>query len=358
MKNIFIIAFVALSNIIIAQNDSIQKPLSINAYGEVYYAYDFGNPENHTKPGFIYSHNRHNEFTVNLAMIKASYQTENVRSNLALAAGTYMNANYAAETGVLKNIYEANVGVKLSKSKNIWIDAGILPSHIGWESAIGKDNWTLTRSIAAENSPYFETGARLSYTTDNGKWYMSVLALNGWQRIQRVDGNNTIGFGHQLTYKLNDKITLNSSSFVGNDKPDSLRQMRYFHNVYGTFQINPKWGIIAGFDIGAEQKAKSSKQYNSWYTPVVIVKYQATEKSNISARAEYYNDKNGVIISTGSPNGFQTWGYSLNYDYQVTKNLVWRIEGKGYSSKDKVFIKNNEPINSNFCLTTSLAIAF
>ena len=29
---------------------------------------------------------------------------------IALAAGTYMNANYAAEPGVLKNIYEANAG--------------------------------------------------------------------------------------------------------------------------------------------------------------------------------------------------------------------------------------------------------
>lgn len=358
MKNLFLITSLLLSNLFLAQNDTIKKPLSINAYGEVYYSYDFGNPQNHTKPGFMYSHNRHNEFTVNLALIKASYQTENLRSNLALAAGTYMNANYSSETGVLKNIYEANVGVKLSKTKDIWIDAGIMPSHIGWESAIGKDNWTLTRSMAAENSPYFETGAKLSYTTDNGKWYMAVVALNGWQRIERVEGNNTIGFGHQLTYKLNDKVSLNSSSFIGNDKPDSIRQRRYFHNLYGTFQINPKWGIIAGFDIGAEQKEKNSKQYNTWYTPVLIAKYQATEKSNISARVEYYSDKNGVMVSTDTQNGFQTWGYSLNYDYQVTKNLVWRIEGKGFSSKDKVFMKNNETLNSNYCLTTSFAINF
>ena len=51
------------------------------------------------------------------------------RANIALAVGTYMNANYAAEPGVLKNIYEANAGVKISNNKNIWVDAGILPSH-------------------------------------------------------------------------------------------------------------------------------------------------------------------------------------------------------------------------------------
>jgi hypothetical protein len=100
-----------------------------------------------------------------------------------------MNSNYAAESGVLKNIYEANVGVKISKHKNLWIDAGILPSHIGFESAVSKDCFTLTRSMQAENSPYFESGAKISYTSDNGKWFVSGLVLNGWQRIQRIDGN-------------------------------------------------------------------------------------------------------------------------------------------------------------------------
>lgn len=359
MKNLFISASLLISTIAFAQTDSTKtSPLTISGYGEVYYSYDFGNPENHNRPGFTYSHNRHNEVNLNLGLIKAVYQKENVRANLGLAAGTYMNANYSAEQGVLKNVFEANIGVKLSKTQNIWIDAGILPSHIGWESAIGKDNWTLTRSIAADNSPYFETGARLSYTTENGKWYMSALVLNGWQRIQRVDGNNTPAFGHQLTYKLNDKITLNSSSFIGNDKPDSLRQMRYFHNLYGTFQLNKKLAVTAGFDIGAEQKSKGNEQYNSWYTPVLMVKYFPTEKSSITARGEYFSDKNGVIIATGTPNGFKTFGYSVNYDYNIAQNVVWRVEGRGFTSKDKVFFREEDPVKDNFFLTTSIAISF
>ncbi len=147
----------------------------------------------------MYSHNRHNEITVNLGFIKTAYQTDKARANLAVAVGTYMNSNYAAEPTVMKNIYEANVGVKISKKQNLWIDAGVMPSHIGFESAIGKDNWTLTRGIYAENSPYFNTGAKISYTSPDEKWLLSGLVLNGWQRIQRVDGNSLPAFGHQLT---------------------------------------------------------------------------------------------------------------------------------------------------------------
>lgn len=229
-KSLLALLILGTSPLFFAQ-ETDRKPLKISGYAEAYYQFDFQNPINNTRPSFIYSHNRNNEVNLNLGLIKANYETEQFRANLALAAGTYMNANYAAEQGVLKNIYEANVGIKISKSKNLWIDAGILPSHIGFESAISKDCFTLTRSMLAENSPYYESGVKVSYTTDNGKCLVSGLILNGWQRIQRVDGNSTIAFGHQLTYKPNDKITLNSSSFIGNDKPDAQKQMRYFHNL-------------------------------------------------------------------------------------------------------------------------------
>jgi hypothetical protein len=358
MKNILSAALLLIATNAIAQTDSIHSPISFSGYIETYYTYDFGKPSNHNRPAFVYSHNRHNEVNLNLGYIKATYQIENIRANLAIMTGTYANANLAAEPGVLKYIFEANAGIKISKKKNLWVDAGIFASHIGFESAIGKDCWNLTRSILADNSPYYETGAKISYTSTNNKWFISGLLLNGWQRIQRVDGNNTPAFGHQITFKPNSNITLNSSSFIGNDKPDSLKQMRYFHNFYGIFQLNKKLALTTGFDIGAEQNAKGSSKFNSWYSPVVILKISTNAKTNIAARIEYYCDANGVIISTGTPNGFKTWGYSINYDYLIRDNVLWRLEGRGFSGKDKTFEKASKPVNSNFILSTSLAVSF
>lgn len=359
MKTNIKLAFLMLgiSAFLFAQEE--QKPLTISGYAEVYYQFDANNPKNNLRPSFIYSHNRNNEVNLNLGFIKANYETERLRANLSLATGTYMNANYSAESGVLKNIYEVNIGVKISKSKNLWIDAGILPSHIGFESAISKDCWALTRSLQAENSPYFESGAKISYTSNSGKWFLSGLVLNGWQRIQRVDGNSTVAFGHQLTYKPTEKITLNSSSFVGNDKPDSIRQMRYFHNFYGIFQLTEKFAMTTGFDIGAEQKKKGSDQYNAWYSPVLIVKFSPTEKLSFAVRGEYYQDKRGVIIASGTDIGFQTFGYSLNADYWILPNLVWRTEVKNLNSKDQIFLNRNEALQkNNFSAVTSLAVSF
>lgn len=332
--------------------------LKFSGYAETYYAYDFGQPESNTRPGFVYSHNRHNEVALNLGYIKAAYDNGTVRGNLALMAGSYANANLAAEEGTLKNVFEANVGVKLSKSANLWVDAGIFSSHIGFESAIGKDCWTLTRSILADNSPYYESGAKLSYTSPSGKWFVSGLVLNGWQRIQRVEGNKTLAFGHQVTYKPNGKITLNSSSFVGNDRPDANKRMRYFHNLYGVFQISDKFGLTAGFDIGAEQKSKGSESYSSWYSPVIIAKYNVTDKVALSARGEYYADEDGVIIATGTENGFKAFGYSLNFDYSIYSNVVWRVEARTFNSKDDIFLQDGDPTANNTFVATALAISF
>lgn len=357
MKIIIVASLIFLTVKSFGQKDSATSSCSFSGYVEAFYAYDFNVSDDHTRPWFIYSHNRHNEVNLNLGFVKATFQKEIVRANLALGVGTYMNANLAAEQGVLKNIYEANAGIKISKKKDLWIDAGIFASHIGFESAIGKDCWTVTRSILADNSPYYESGGKISYNSQNSKWLLSVLVLNGWQRIQRVDGNNTVAYGHQLTFKPNPKITFNSSSFIGNDKPDSVRQMRYFHNFYGIFQISDKIAYTTGFDIGAEQKSKGSNKYNIWYSPVIIVKFSPNSKNNIASRVEYYNDKNGVIINTGTTNGFKTWGYSMNYDYLIRENILWRIEARYFSSKDKIFSKNTIETNNNFSITTALAIA-
>lgn len=358
MRILFLLMLSLVSVCTKGQTDTTKSTFKVSGYLETYYSYDFAKPDNHIRQPFVYAFNRHNEVSLNIGLIKLAYNSANTRANLALMAGTYSNDNLSAEQGVLKNIFEANGGIKISKKHNLWVDAGIFPSHIGFESAIGKDCWNLTRSLLADNSPYYESGAKISYTSQNEKWFVSGLFLNGWQRIQRVNANNSLSFGHQLTYKPNDKITLNSSSFVGSDTPDSTKLMRYFHNFYGQFQVNSKLGLILGFDIGTQQKSKGSSEFNTWFSPVGIVKYSLNEQWSLAARYEFYSDPNQVIIATNTNNGFQTYGYSLNLDCNISPNVLWRIEGRGFSSKDAIFRLDNKPSDQNFFVTTSLAIAF
>ena len=360
MKKIVIIVLIAFG-FTISNAQEVEKeksPLTFSGYVETYYSYDFNEPENHTRPGFVYSHNRHNELNLNLGFAKVNYAKNNLRGNLAIMAGTYAQYNLAGEQDLLRNVFEANVGVKISSKHNLWVDAGIMPAHIGFESAIGKDCPTLTRSIMADNSPYYEAGVKIGYTSPSEKWYLAAMYLNGWQRIQKIDGNQTPAFGTQITYKPSAKTTLNWSTYAGNEQPDIDRKWRYFHNIFGQFKLDAKTNLTAGFDIGSQQSANKSNKYDVWYTPVVILQHKPTDKIQLAVRGEYYSDEKGVIIASGTPNGFQTYGFSANFDYLVSDNVMFRIEARNLQSKDEVFLNGVNPTDSNTFLTTSIAISF
>lgn len=357
-KNLFSIVICFLFFNAKSQTDSLNTKSNINISGFLgtYYVYDFNQPGGNQRQNFFFNHNRHNEFNVNLGFIKLYINETKYRANLALQSGTFVVDNYVNENAVIKHIYEANVGLSLNKKNNLWIDAGILPSHIGFESAESIDNLTLTRSLAAEESPYYFGGAKLSYKT-NKNLEINALVLNGWQRIQRLQGSSTPSFGTQLKY-TNEKTTLNWSTFMGSDFPDSTRKFRYFNNLYAQTSLGKKWEVIVGFDLGMEQKIKNSNSYNTWFSPVVIGRYAFTNQWKAAFRAEYYHDNNQVIIFTNTPYGFKTSGFSINLDYIPAPNLMARIEGRWLNSTHAIFTYNNTPTNNNYFISSSLSIKF
>ncbi len=344
-----------------SQKDSsvwTKKPaINYSVYVDVFYAYDFNTPSTNYRQQFLYNYNRHNEFNLNLGILKANIKHPKYRANIALHAGTYVVDNYANEPTALQHISEANAGISLNTKNNLWIDAGIIGSHIGFESAISKDCWTLTRSLLAENSPYYLSGAKLTFSP-NGYWELAALICNGWQRIKKIAGNSLPAFGTQIKYTKSDKLAINWSTFIGTDDPDSTRRMRYFNNLYVQSQLTKKFGVLAGFDIGTQQIIKGSTDYNIWFSPVIILKYKLNNNWFTALRAELYQDKKGVIISTGSTNGFTTKSLSLNIDYLPYNNIACRIEGRWLGNSDNIFLRGNKNVSENFVIASSIAVGF
>ncbi|MBC7920582.1 MAG: porin [Ferruginibacter sp.] len=357
-----------------ALTQEVAPALTFSGYVDAYYAYDFANPKSgtspfgyggspaNTRPGWLYNHNKVNEFNINLAMLRMNYAGSKVRAALSLQAGTYPQYNYAAEQGLLKNVYEAYAGFQLTEG--IWLDAGIFPSHIGLESAITKDNWTLTRSIIAENTPYYLSGAKLSIQA-SPKLAVTLLVLNGWQNIQETSQNTNKAVGTQLQFKPSDKVLLNSSTFFGNEKPDTAKQYRIHHDFYATFQLSDAFSIAALFDIGSEEKADGDGR-NWYYYPGLIARLKASDKVAFVARGEHYNDQDGVFIAvtdgsgSSTADGFQVSSGSLGIEYLPAANCSFRVEGRSFYSKGRgVFVdENGNSTRNNTVITTSLSVSF
>jgi hypothetical protein len=379
MKNLFLPALVALStSAALAQTtpstpdpalavpppaapvSTAPAPGPLTTYGFVdgYYGYDFNHANGNDRQPFLYSHGRQNEFTINQALIGLRYDDGKVRGALGLHAGSYVSANYAAEDPVLKHIYEGYAGFR--PFAKAWLDVGIFGSHIGFESAISKDNWTLTRSIMAENSPYYESGARFTYEV-GPKLTLTGLVLNGWQNIRET--NQAKALGTQIQWKPSDKILINSSTFYGNEQPqDSLVRRRFFHDFYLTYAATERTNLALVFDVG-KQRGVGSEKYDTWHTAAVFVKHKLADKLSATLRGEYYYAERGVIIRSIMPRAldqnFRVAGGSLNLDYLPTSNVAFRVEGRYLNGMKGVFARTDNADNRSYGnVTTSIALSF
>lgn len=335
-----------------AQEDKELK-LSVSGFLETYYAYDFNQPETQTKQSFMYNYNRHNEFNINIGLLRAKVEYDNAYAIVSLQSGTYVEDNYANEK--IKYVNEAYVGLYFDQSKKQSIEVGILPSYIGFESATTASNLTLTRSLLAENSPYFMTGIKYNYKPSD-KWNFAALLTNGWQRINKPQKDVLPSFGTQIVYKSNANSTLNWSTFIGKEFNGIDFTMRYFSNLYYDKKWNDKWRTILGFDYGLQDLSSTNNPSASWLSPVILAQYSINSKWQTAFRTEYYQDEKNVIIDTNDE--FKTLGFSLNFDYLPNSKVKLRTEARYLQSQEKVFVKNDAPTNNNFFVTTSLSFEF
>ncbi|MBL7856595.1 MAG: porin [Cyclobacteriaceae bacterium] len=340
-----------------AQEDSLQQAdpvFTLSGYLDIFYTYDFNQPITDYRQTFFYNYNRHNEVNLNLGYIKLEANHTNYRAALAFQSGTYPHDNYAQEPAPYGHIFEAHAGIALSKKNNVWLDVGIMPSHIGFESAVAYDNQTLTRSLVAENSPYYLTGVKVTHQPSEAL-SISLLMCNGWQRIQRLPGNSLPGFGTQVQYERK-QLVFSWNTFFGTDDPDSVRRLRFYNNVYATWTLSAKAALTAGFDVGFQQETKGSSTYQVWYSPVIIFNYRMTDKWSVALRGEYYADASQVIIVTDTKNGFKTAGLSTNFDYQPFRYLRCRIEARWLKSADSLFTNGTTATDSNLFVTSSVVV--
>ena len=328
----------AVSGIILQAQDSARKhTFSLGGFIECYYKTALQAAAGADPEFFLYNFRKQQQPRLNLALVKSSYSGKNIKANIALMAGDYSQYNLAAEPGLLQHVFEASINISISKKWSA--DAGILPSHIGLESAIGKDNWNTSRSLLAENSPYYETGIKLNFQA-TGRLSIAALLLNGWQHIK--DNNSYPAWGTQVQYRAGKSWLLNSSTFIGRENAGNAAAMRLFHNLYATGAVAKKWNAAFLFDIGF-QKRTGNNGYAQWLGTGALVQYTISSRFKAAGRAEYFKDSEQVLVATGTAHGFNTASFSVSADYSPAEHILLRAEIRSYTGKDAIFSHNLKP---------------
>lgn len=326
----------------------IKGKVTVEGYVDAYYAYNFNKPGK-DQPYFV-SMARNNEVNINLAYIDLRYSSSRIRARLVPGFGTYMNSNYAAERGTLRNVVEGSVGVRLTKSKNIWIDAGVFGSPYTNESAISKDHLAYTRSFAAEYVPYYLSGVKVSIPLSS-KLNAYLYALNGWQQIE--DTNNKMSAGTQLEYRPNDNLLFNWDTYLGEEHSasDTIQGPRYFTDLYVIYNKG-RFSATSCVYIGRQRGSV-------WWQANIIARYNLTGKLSVTGRVEHFDDPRSVqIVPITGVKGFSTNGSSLGLNYKVTDNMLVRLEGRTLFSDENVFLRDKQPVNNSTTVTSNITIWF
>lgn len=338
---------------------AVKGQVTMEGYVDTYFGFDFNQPKTSDRPYFV-SQSRSNEVNINLAYLSLKYTSDRVRVTFTPGFGTYMNANYAAEKITLKNIVEANVGFRPFADKKIWLDIGVLPSPYTNESAVSFDQSVYSRTFAAENVPYYLAGARLSLPVTN-KLTANLYLLNGWQAISDV--NNPLSFGSNIEYKATENLTLNWDTYAGYEESDLHTDFktRYYTDLYAVWSPTPKivWTACVYGGI-QEREVNKTIRKDKWWQSNTSFKYAFSTQHSLAARVEYFNDPQEVMIQpiTGI-SGFNSFSESLCYNWNVSKQMMFRLEARYFNSTKNVYLSaSNNPIKTDFLVLCGLSAKF
>jgi hypothetical protein len=362
-----LLALAAVPGIVAPRLSAAQAPdttvkVTFGAYVDGYYAWDFGEPPTIDRSFFggglfTTQPTRHNEFNVNLAFVEAKLEGARVRGRFALQTGTSVQSNYLGEPtigaisgpGLSRLIQEAVAGVKVGE--NVWVDGGIFFSHMGMESWISRDNPTYTRSLVAEYSPYYQSGAKVTWAS--GKVTAQLDVVNGWQNIS--ENNTGKGAGIRLDYAANSSSTLSYYNFFSDEAGNLLRTFNGIGAKIGT----GAWTFLLQGDVGTQDGAAGADG-STWWGAVGIARYQINGRVAVSGRVEGYNDEDGVIVVTGVPaSPFKTLGGSIGLDVVPVPRTLWRTELRGWNNDTAIFPDGaGGPKKADAFVVTSLAVTF
>lgn len=329
----FLISIISYAQTVVADSANSTKKDEFNTefhfYTEFYSSVELSDNEQQDRPDYVYSYKRLKSVSPNLTLLKVVHGNSKIRFGAGLMLGDYATFNLAGEKKWARNIFEANAELRLSKKRELWLSAGIFPSHIGMESAIGKTCINLTRSIVADNSPYYETGVKLNYSIANGKWSISALLLNGWQRINSPVDKLQPAIGTQINFTPSKQLTFSYNTFIGNVN----QGLRFYNNVYAVY--SGKGRISAAISVDYGLQSISDTMWRSCFSPVAIVAYKINETMKSAVRFETYTDPNSAVITSES--GFNVTSFSMNYDWNPAPFFTLRLEYKYGNSPLKNF---------------------
>lgn len=347
-KMICTVALVSLSWLAHAQDTTRTTPvITLSGYTDVYFATFSNELEPNEIQPFTTVSPRSNRFGLNVAQLSVQYDSDHLRGTVTLHYGDIAQATWSEEFTMVQ---EANVGIKLYG--DWWLDAGFFTTHIGTESFLPKNNYLSSTAVATFNEPFFQSGARLSYEGSD-KLSAQLHLVNGYNLF--LDVNDAKSVGVLLSYAFSDRLSITYTNLLGRESLDSasIRQIRFYQNLYTNIELTPRLLLTVGGDLGIQTRSvlDNSEATALMYNALATLRYQFTPQWSVTARGETFQDPDGFIsgVFNTSQNGLaglQLQGITLGAEYKPTDNSYVRVEGRNLTTDSDLLLFDSGTSNT------------
>lgn len=281
-----------------------------------------------------------------------TYQSRGFSATLVGQQGWFADANYTGDDYAYRNLQQA--WIQIDGSPELSLRAGIMPSHIGYESINERDNLVLSRLFCSDATPYYETGASLQWRPSE-KLTIEALILSGWQRIVAI--NDDVAWGSRIVWKPDSTFTVNWSTFSGNTSERSLAaSMRTYNNVWMEWLPFDNLTLVGIADFG-HQRITDDSTASMWCVAAVAA-YRLHPRWRVAVRAEHFADPQSAIVRAVDGSGFVASSLSANVDWMVTASTRIRAEIRRMGSPQSIFLVSDGLKSSEVYATISASTSF
>jgi hypothetical protein len=326
-------ALLALVAIAARADDRPAPPVAIHGWVDGYYAWNADHPEPRLNffSGVGSSGHRADQLALNVAALDISRDAKPFGFHLTLVGGDSADVVHAGEPHPhrhpIRNLYQASISYNAPVGKGLLLEAGVYPSHIGFEGFFSKDNWNYTRNWLAELSPFYQSGIKASYAW-NDHWSGRVDIVRGWQLIG--DNNSALSLGTQIAYS-GTRLSASLNTFAGPELPNDNSHLRTLVDIIGTYKATPKLTLGTSIDRGRQDYPGGAAA--NWFGVAAYGRYAVNDRNAVAARLDRFRDPHAGI------SGFaQTLtGATLTYEVHPYPHLILKFEGRRDHSTAPVF---------------------
>jgi hypothetical protein len=293
----------------------VGKPMSdagITAGGwiEASYQYDFGRAAGGVLTGRVFD-DKAQDPTMNQAAIyveravdpsKGKFDVGFRIEGLYGSDGRFVHANgldfYGGDSPQLYpenqlDLTQAYVDFAIPAGNGLKIRAGKFVTLLGYETINPNNDPLFSHAyLFGFAIPFTHTGVLGTYTV-NDKVSVTAGMTRGWEQSLK-DNNDMIDFLGQVSWKMNDKLTLIVSGITGPEQTDNNSDYRSVLDVIATYAATDQLSFGVNGDYGYESDAGLDGDDASWYGVAGYATYKINPMFAVQSRLEWFDDPDGA----------------------------------------------------------------